>query len=292
MLIVRIYGGLGNQLFQYALGRALTIKHNTVLKLDLSFYNQDKSGVTYRQYGLNNFHINADIATKEEVNNIKRSHLKGIFKSIYWKLQYRKPYYRQNYIKEKTFSFDQNILNCPNNIYVDGYWQSPKYFENIRAVLLKELSLKKPLNENEKDFFKKIKNTESVSIHVRRGDYVSNQKHTEIYVQLSMDYYNKAIACINKKVGKPSFFIFSDDLDWAKTHFNIFSNCVYVDSNAAESIYLMSLCKHNIIANSTFSWWGAWLNKNVDKTVITPEKWFVTNKLNTKDLLPEKWVKI
>jgi len=293
MIITKIYGGLGNQLFQYALGKSLALKNNTPLKLDISFFEQEQAHVTYRKYGLSDFNINAVIATAEEVNKIKRNHLKGLFKSIYWRLQYRKPYYKQNYIKEKSFTFDNNILNSPQNIYLDGYWQSPKYFENIRNILLKELSLKNPLNISEQQYFEKIQNTNSVSIHVRRGDYISNPKHTEIYAQLGMNYYNSAIAYIKEKVEKPSFFIFSDDMDWVKTNFKTIENCIFIDSNnAAHSLSLMSACKHNIIANSTFSWWGAWLNYNEYKIVIVPQKWFVSEKINKKDMCPESWLAI
>ncbi len=290
MIIVKIYGGLGNQLFQYALGRVLALKHNTNLKLDTSIFEKEQANVTYRKFGLSDFGINAGIATIEEINEIKRSCLKGVYKSIYWRFQYMKPYYKQNYVKEKTFSFDKNILNCRNNTYIDGYWQSPKYFENIRNVLLNDLTLKTQLNENEKKHLVNIQNTDSVSIHVRRGDYVSNPKNLEIYAQLDLNYYNSAIAYIKENIFTPFFYIFSDDIEWVKSRFSTIHNCTFIDSSSVVCLYLMSHCKHNIIANSTFSWWGAWLNENSNNIVITPQKWFVTERLSTADLIPKNWL--
>ncbi|MDD3876094.1 MAG: alpha-1,2-fucosyltransferase [Bacteroidales bacterium] len=293
MIIAQISGGLGNQLFQYALGKQLALKHNTQLKLDINIYQNPPPGATKRQFELNNFNIEVDIASIEEIKKIKRFHLKGLLKSIYWRTQYLKPYHKRDIIKEKTNLFDSNVLKASNNIYIEGYWQSEKYFKNIKDKLLKEFKPKNIINTEEYKYLNQIISSNSCSVHIRRGDYISNPKHHSIYKIIPFEYYEKSIDCVNEKEKNVMFFIFSDDLDWAKKAFNKINNIIFVDINdACKSMYLMSCCKHNIISNSTFSWWGAWLNNNPDKIVVTPQEWFqIESKLKTDDLLPKDWVK-
>jgi len=292
MIISKLFGGLGNQLFQYALGRYLSILNNTELKLDISLLKQTPENITYRTFELDKFHIKATIATDDEIKRIKREHLKGLIKSLYWRFQYQKPYYKQNYVKEAGFFFDKNILHCGNNIYLDGYWQSPYYFEEIKPVLLQELIPKNDLGDIAYQYLKQILNSNSVSLHIRRGDYITNPKNKEIYLEINNNYYKQAISFMNNKIDTPTYFVFSDDLHWIKENLNI-ENSVFIDiERPVDSLYLMSKCKHNIITNSTFSWWGAWLNNNPEKIVVTPKEWFVTERLKTNDLLPKNWIKI
>jgi len=293
MIISKLYGGLGNQLFQYALGKHLAVKNKTDLKFDITALENMNPDITYRKYELHNFNISAFVASAKEIETIKRDHLKGIRKSIYWRLQYRKPYYKQNYIKEKAFVFDSNILSASDNVYLDGYWQSPLYFNNIRDILLEELMPVQTLIESENMYLLEILNKASVSIHLRRGDYITNFKNKEVYLEIPIGYYNEAIRFIEQKIDNPVFFIFSDDNNWVKNNFNL-KNCIFVEEiNPVKSMFLMSNCKHNIIANSTFSWWGAWLNNNNNKIVVSPAHWFAKNSgLTSASLMPDTWIKL
>ncbi|MCK4744844.1 alpha-1,2-fucosyltransferase, partial [Candidatus Parcubacteria bacterium] len=195
--------------------------------------------------------------------------------------------------KEQHSHFDSKILKLIGNIYLDGYWQSEKYFKNIENSIRKEFTLKNDLQLKAKKLLRKIKNTESISIHIRRNDYISHKPANQYHGVCHLSYYKKAINVIIKKIDDPHFFVFSDDIDWCKKNLKIKFPTIFVEGNKDyEDLILMSKCKHNIIANSTFSWWGAWLNNNPNKIVIAPKKWFRKKSINTKDLIPKTWIKI
>ncbi|WMW24308.1 alpha-1,2-fucosyltransferase [Methanolobus sediminis] len=290
MIIVKLMGGLGNQMFQYAAGRRLALEHNTILKLDLSFLldRTPRENFTYRPYELDVFNIQGEIASPSEINKFAPAN-NNIFNYIKQKLKISK------IITEPHFHFDKGILSSPDNSYLDGYWQSEKYFKEIRDIIHTDFTFKvKPTNINQK-LANEIGFCESVSIHIRRGDYVSNPETKKLHGYCSLEYYEKAIKKICCYVENPHFFIFSDDPDWAED--NLIYDCPikFVTHNDSEKGYedlrLMSLCKHNIIANSSFSWWGAWLNKNPEKIVLSPEKWFNDSSINTDDLVPDNWIR-
>lgn len=286
-------GGLGNQLFQYAAGRALALKHQTELKLDLSLLNADPKNVyTKRELELHVFNITASIASDSELEVFYR---RTFFQKVVTKLFPSLPskYFIGN---QKGFEYDEAFESYPNNSYLNGYWQSENFFSSIREILLKELVIKKemtPLCKSTKDL---ILNSNSVSLHIRRGDYVSDKSASAYHGTVPLDYYDKALSYLNGVYKDLKVFIFSDDMDWAKANLKLTNECVYVDFNTGENsvfdMYLMSQCKHNIIANSSFSWWGAWLNQNAEKIVIAPVKWFADKNLNTKDLIPNSWLKM
>jgi len=283
MIITKLNGGLGNQLFQYAVGRTLAINNNTELKLDTACYNKND----YRNYSLNNFNIKENIAGADEIGNFNK---KG-FGKIIEKLKPRKC---RSIFVEKNYSFDRNILKIKDNKYLIGYWQSEKYFIGTKDAIKNEITLKNELDEKFSNLLSEIKNNNSVSIHFRQTDYTS-AKNSVVYSNLNVSYYKKAIQIIEKSVKSPRFFIFSDDIAWVKKNITLPASSVYVSDGTAkdyEELILMSKCKHNIIANSTFSWWGAWLNNNPDKIVIAPEKWFKDKNKDTKDLIPDNWIKI
>lgn len=248
-VIVRLKGGLGNQMFQYAYGRNLALKQKAVLELDRSFLRrrfwQKMIGVTPRGYELEEFNIKAGFA---------------------------KPDFR------------------PRR---EGYWQNEKYFKKIRPFLLREFTLKKE-SEDFLKLKKLVRNSSSVSIHFRRGDYVASLATNKYHGVLNLDYYMKAIKVINKRVKNSHFFVFSDDVEWVKKNFSIRKQITYISGDYAltniEEMLLMSMCKHNIVANSSFSWWGAWLNKNPRKIVVAPKRWFmVKTDLQT---IPRSWIKL
>jgi hypothetical protein len=199
-------------------------------------------------------------------------------------------------LKENGFSFDPSMLEAKGNIYLEGYWQSEKYFVAIRDILLREFAFKYEQDAKSRDITKQIQKTESVSLHIRRGDYVHDPLTNQVHGLCSLEYYQKAVSYITQKIPNCHFYIFSDDHSWVSENFKLDYPFTLVDHNDAsrnyEDLRLMSLCRHNIIANSSFSWWGAWLNTNHEKIVCAPKKWFNEPTLDTKDLIPESWVKI
>ncbi|MGE3825018.1 MAG: alpha-1,2-fucosyltransferase [Bacteroidia bacterium] len=300
MIIVRLEGGLGNQMFQYALGRHLSIINKTELKFDLSSYEEKlfNNGAKCRGYNLDIFDLNIKIASADEIQKVKASEI-PFFETLKYKFQRLKtiPYFRKTELFEsKLFFFDSNILKAGKNSYLTGYWQSPKYFDSIRKNLLEDFKFKELPSKKDYDFIDAIIKQESVSIHIRRGDYVTNPETYKLHGVCTIDYYKQAIEHICKNVENPFFYIFSDDIDWAKENIKPEENVTYVKGTPSDKDYfemhLMSLCKHNIIANSSFSWWAAWLNSNSQKIIIAPQKWMNMPDLNVNDLLPEIWKKI
>jgi hypothetical protein len=288
-------------MFQYAVARHLAIKNNTELKMDISFFNNVGDN-TYRKYRLDNFNIEENFLSKKELKKIKRNNFHGqslmqrILRKIFIKLENRKPLIEKTYITEPSPAFEKKILEIrtKKNIYLYGNWQSEKYFKNIKDIIIKDFSLKREMTEKTKYFLSKIKKSESVSIHIRRGDYVKNIKTKEYHGICSLDYYKKAIKLTEEKIKNPVFFVFSDDIEWVKNNLKTKNPLTFVSGNNMpdyEEMVLMSKCDHNIIANSSFSWWGAWLNSNPNKIVIAPKKWY-NAPVETKDLIPNKWITI
>ena len=281
MIITKLKGGLGNQLFQYAVGRAAALHHKLPLKLDLTIF---KTYKLHNGYRLDQYAIQADIATENEIIN-----LKGRNNALSSALRKAGLIKRKSYFKEKRSSyFDERVLKN-KFVYLDGYWQNALYFSNIRKELLRELSPINPMNDLGCDYLEPIKKSNSVSIHVRRGDYL-NLKDIGI---LGLEYYATAVEYIRKNVANPTFYIFSDDLEWCKNSLGLLDDCIYVDGTQTEidDLKLMSFCRHNIIANSSFSWWGAWLNQNPKKTVVAPKGWLL-NDPDSSNVILSDWVKI
>lgn len=295
MIITKLIGGLGNQMFQYAAGCSVAHSKNTQLKLDISGYkNQD--GITPRSYVLNIFNIQAQIASDKEIRlymNRKKYKLRSILSLVSQLTDTLTPHH---YIVEKHSYFSPYLLTIPDNSYLDGFWASEKYFIDIADTIRKNFTLKNNPDKINKDVIRQINSCDSISIHVRRSDYVQDKKTHDFHGVCRLGYYKKAIQLITRKVSEPHFFIFSDDPDWCKANLRLHYPTVYVSHNLGKKDYedmrLMSACRHNIIANSTFSWWGAWLNKNPDKIIIAPKKWFRESSINTKDLIPDSWIKI
>ncbi|MGB9927471.1 MAG: alpha-1,2-fucosyltransferase [Methanosarcina sp.] len=291
MIIVKLTGGLGNQMFQYALGRQLAVKNNTTLKLDIQGFKDYK----LRNYDLNFFNILENLATPDDLSGVISSSDKLISKIGKHIGIGLKGIQQIKYIKEQTFSFQPETLNLKDNVYLDGYWQSEKYFSDIKDIIRKDFTVKNVPNTANESIMKEITECVSVSIHIRRGDYVSNPTTSQYHGFLGLEYYQKAMRLMLEKVGNPHFFVFSDDPEWASE--NIKTNCpiTYIEHNGVknyEDLRLMSTCKHHIIANSSFSWWGSWLSINEEKIVIAPKKWFNANTSDTKDLYLNSWYKI
>jgi hypothetical protein len=298
MIIVRLGGGLGNQMFQYALGKHLSIINKQILKLDASGYTSTEPD-TYKDiriYGLKNFNITAETASADEIGRYFK-YYKNKWTRRLWRLSNRffsKNYYEGSFIEEPAgnyWKFDNNLLDHPHKeLYISGYWQTEKYFKDIREVLLKEFTVKPPIDEKNAPLLEDIKNQAAVSLHIRRGN---NTDPKNYFGTLSLEYYTKAVKIIVEKVPDPHFYIFSDDTEWAKNNFKIDLPTVYVGNKEAkdyEDIRLMSHCKHHILANSTFSWWGAWLAKNPGQIVIAPERYTQQADIPNPDFYPAGWI--
>jgi len=278
MVIVKIIGGLGNQMFQYAYAKTLEIQGYDV-QIDSSAFKNYK----LHNYGLDSYNIDINIF----INN-------NLFIKIFNKLRLN----RNKIIKEKSLLFDENLLKIKDGSYIEGYFQCEKYFLNIRDELIESFIINSKLSIYTKQIEKEIlKDKSSCSLHIRRGDYVSDEKSNNIHGVCSLDYYNKAIELMRNKFISISFYIFSDDIAWVKENLKV-ENAIYIDSEEKripnEDIYLMSLCTYNIIANSSFSWWGAWLNTNPNKMVIAPSRWFSdkSKEKESMDIIPSSWVRI
>jgi len=290
IIITKIQGGLGNQLFQYALGRNLAYLNNTILKLDIRGYAKITYGDTVRKYRLNHFQTRKEIATNQEIKKLcsKKKEISPI-KFLKEVITHSNS---PNYIKEQSLNFNSDILHTPDNSYLDGYWASEKYFKNIESLIREDLKIMQPQNGIILKYSKKISSCESVSVHIRRGDFVNNLKTQEFHGNCTLGYYNNAVNRLICDVKKPHFFIFSDDCEWAKRNFKLNYPMSFMDFNGEErdfeDLRLMSTCKHHIIANSTFSWWGAWLGSNPNKIVIAPKKWLNKPELFL-DIYPDSW---
>jgi len=287
LILVRLYGGIGNQLFQYAAARRLAYKHKTDLKLDITAYREYK----IRKYSLNVFNIKECIASPDEIERFR-----SVPKIIKIDGRYYMEKKKERVVVEKHFHFDPEILELPDNVYLTGYWQSEKYFKDIEDIIRQEFSIKPPQTEKDKEILKLIKATQSVALCVRRGELVTNVAFYEAFGFCKLDYYHRCISYISRIIPSAHFFVFSDDFSWAKKYLPTDFPMTFVDhiesSRSHENLRLMSNCRHYIISNTTFGWWGAWLNRDRKKIVCVPKKWFKGFKGNTKDLFPAGWVKI
>jgi hypothetical protein len=291
MITVKLKGGLGNQLFQYALGKNLAIRNKTELCLDLSVYynNFQKHDYTLRGYELGVFKINTKLILPPKIPILPQIIAKRLSNVIH-KTSVASS---KKVIVEKNFRFDSEVLYSGDNSYLNGYWHSEKYFKEIAPDLRKDLILKEKLSQPAENIKNNIRNSKSISLHIRRGDYLTNSWAQKTYCQLPLSYYQEAVEVIQEKEERMKCFIFSDDPTWVKDNIKLPNDLIFITGNKNyEDLYLMSLCTHNVIANSSFSWWGAWLNENPFKKIIAPKQWFKDDKVETKDLIPEEWKQI
>lgn len=295
MVISKLTGGLGNQMFQYAAGRRLAyVRGGVSLKLDLSEYEYNKE----RAYMLGNFNVKAVLATPEEIKALKYRK-RDIVSRLLQKLGLLKKKSLElssSYIREKErFRFDANILNLHDGVYLDGSWQDERYFSGISEIISKEFTLNTIFIGRDKMLEERIRTCNSVGLHIRRGDYVSKVHTNMLHGVCDMDYYLRAMEYLKRQFGDVKIFVFSDDVKWAYEHM-AFPWVTFVDHNGqdkcCEDLWLLSRCKHNIIANSTFSWWAAWLNPNPKKIIISPQHWIRSDRYDTSHLLPSTWIKM
>lgn len=291
MVVVKLMGGLGNQMFQYACGRRLAHARSTSLRLDVS----ELGAPNGRPYALCHLNICADIASDADIRRFKSTP-----RLMRWVLRRSGigslPCLEHNVVRERFFHFDEAILSLPGEVYLEGYWQSERYFHDIEALIRREFTPRRAPAAENADMADAIASTDAVSVHVRRGDYVSNPACNAFHGLCTLDYYRRAAQLIVDIIAKPTFFVFSDDPEWAMSNVRLGRDTRYVTNNVGrndfEDLRLMALCKHHIIANSSFSLWGAWLSGNPDKRVIAPTKWFNVREHDTKDMIPTSWIRL
>lgn len=291
MIITRLNGGLGNQLFQYAMGRRAAHHANLPFYIDIEKYET----CTLRKFGLAPFNIQAQIATHADKKKLHIYRKRDPVAFLHGILDKFRPLQKRRIIEEPSFRFQPELLNIQTPAYIDGDWQSPRYFEDIEDTLRTDLQLKADLDEKNLQVLQQIKeNPDSFSIHIRRGDLVSDPKTNQTHGTAPLEYYEKALKALTQHLAKPTAFLFSDDHQWAQANLktpNI--QLIPVDHNPPEldyaDLHLMSHCQHHIIANSTFSWWAAWLNTHPDKQIFYPKLWFKSSQHDTSDLFPDSW---
>ena len=290
MVISKIFGGLGNQMFQYAAGRALAMRMETAHLLDISAYDKYQMHQGFELQRIFNCPVHmASGSDLDKVVGLQSSAilLKLLSRPVFSALR------KRALVIEPGFNYWNGISEINDDCYLVGYWQTERYFIDAVSLVRSDFNFKLPMNAANTDLAHTMAGVDSISLHVRRGDYVADSRTNKQHGLCSMDYYKSAIRHIIAHVAEPHFFIFSDDPAWVRKNIGIEYPCCYVDHNSAQESYndmrLMSMCKHHIIANSSFSWWGAWLGSNIDKIIIAPRNWFATGK-DVKDLYPEGWV--
>jgi hypothetical protein len=293
MLIINTVGGLGNQMFQFAIGRSLSLKYRIPFSLDVSGFLRHNIHQGFELERL--FNAPVSLASQEDLR-----------KTLGWQsylLAFRflaRPQasflWGNRLIIEPHFDYFDGVERVPSSCYLKGYWQSERYFSDVADAIRADFTFRLPLSDENRRIAETMGAVNAVSLHVRRGDYLSNPHTLSVHGVCSLEYYVRAIHHIVEQVPDPVFFVFSDDLDWVKDALRIEHPCHYVDHNRGSESYndmrLMSLCRHHIIANSSFSWWGAWLNPSPDKIVVAPSRWFADEKRVTDDLIPKGWVKL
>ena len=292
MVVSYVLGGIGNQMFQYAAGRALALTNSQKLLLDLSDFSD------YRlHHGFELSRVFNVVTESAETFTVHQ--LLGWRENYLARKVLRRPQFAglrgKTFVVEPLFNYWPDFFNLTGDCYLYGYWQSERYFKAVESVIRQDFTFREPLKEHNAELALEMATIQAVSLHVRRGDYVSDPKNRNVMAICDLEYYRKAISYIAERVDCPVFYIFSDDVPWVKKNLSVAFPCVYVEHNRGAESYrdmqLMSLCQHHVIANSSFSWWGAWLNANPEKIVIAPKHWF-RNGNDDGDLIPDEWVRL
>lgn len=290
MITARITSGLGNQLFQYAMGRSLALRGNTSLWFDLSYYRQTYATDTVRLFKLDRFNIDYTVLHTSPYQYLSKATKLLPNRTL-------KPLFE--FTREPHFHFDPSALNAHARfVTLDGFWQSERYFAHGEAVIRRELTFKRETGATFASYRRQIERSEQpISVHVRRGDYVSHPEFSQSFGFVGAEYYRAAIARLTAQFPTATLFLFSDDPAWVRENLAADIPHVFVKNTGPDAdlddLQLMSLCKHHIIANSSFSWWGAWLNADKNKVVVAPDRWFKNKPdWDTKDLIPTTWLRL
>jgi hypothetical protein len=294
MIVIQLQGGLGNQMFQYAFARILAKRNSVTLKLDKSFFDNFSKGkeFTPRNFELAIFENEYTQASSLEISTLTRL---SFINKINKKLGICN---KANVYLEPSLDFHLEFLSIKVPAYIKGYFQSYKYFENQEDLIREIFSFPiESLDERNSVLLSKLQSETTISVHIRRGDYVTNKKTQQFHGNCNLEYYLNAISLLASKNKEFTLVFFSDDNQWVKEQFETLTySKIFVDHNTNQNswidMFLMSFCSHNIIANSSFSWWAAYLNKYSDKIVIAPKKWFADSEIDTNDLIPPEWIRL
>jgi hypothetical protein len=285
MIIVRVTGGLGNQLFQYAAGFALAARLGVDLKLDLSDY----AGDGKPPFQLDKFHTSIHAASGQDIAPFTGL---SLLQRVYYRLA---PAFRRPVYKQPGFGYDPNFTRAGDNRYLKGYWQSWKFFEPVSAAIRQQYRLRDTYTREVAHYAASLRERETVSVHIRRGDY-NNPEALAYHGVLPAAYYQDALDNIKAMHPGAELLFFSDDIAWVREQLRPGMPHTFVSGTITrttlEDFHLMQHCRHHVIANSSFSWWAAWLNPNPEKTVIAPRAWFATTKNETRDILPPEWIRL
>ena len=285
MIVTALFGGIGNQLFQYATARALALRLGVPVGLDRRWFNGSKE----REYALDRFTI-ADAPVDPRMVPARVGKLPSRLLSHYLRGSLR-------IYREKGLAFHPRVLRQRDGTYLHGYFQCECYFADQEAALRRDLAFAEPPSIDSRPVLAEISGSLAVSLHVRRGDYVSNPKLSSLFGIVTPDYYARAAELIAQRAGgEPHFFVFSNDPAWTAENLRLGFPTRIVDHNggsrATEDLRLMAACRHHILANSSFSWWGAWLNPSAEKIVVAPQPWFRDPSLDSSTIVPERWVRL
>jgi hypothetical protein len=292
-IIAQLQGGLGNQLFQYATARALAHERQSPVLLDQSWFTKFHQDVTPRESLLSKLNIKGELITLDPAMK-KPNRIRKILQRL-WPVN---PYF---YAEKFHYKFDEHLKRAPTfkaqHLYLMGYWQSYRYFDYIKKILQTEISPKNPLDLHYQDYVDQIESTNSAMVHVRRGDYVSLESAIKIHGFIGLEYYQQGMELLLQKNSNTHFFVFSDDLAWAKEHLPHQDKITFIESldcmdSAVQELALMTKCQYHLIANSSLSWWGAWLAQNEKGVVICPKRWTNDQHMVWDDLLPPHWQRI
>jgi hypothetical protein len=307
VILARLAGGLGNQMFQYSAARRLADWHDTELVLDLTWFEVEEPLISAsRPYGLESFPVRARTLTEDERKDLLalRARIASRLRALrsppasptvpvqmygLWTERVL-PVRGLAFMLEARPGFDPRIFDAPDDSYLVGYWQSARYFEEIGDAIRRDFTPTDP--HPDEGLIEEIRNATSISVHVRRGDYAASGSLFEV---LPKDYYLAAFELVESRIrGAAIYFVFSDDSDWCKGNLRI-RGARFVDTthgSGARDLQAMALCDHHIVANSSFSWWAAWLAENPQKIVVAPRRWTADPRVENPDLVPQSWVRI
>lgn len=300
MLISRLYGGMGNQMFQYAFGRVLAEKLNSELILDIRFLsdNTTRSNFTLRKFDLDLFNINAKIGDWDNLSQIPYHFSKAQKAFQLLKCKFGIKTYINGFRLIKEEFYNESELKKGLAYILDGYWQKHSYFEKIETLIKSELTFKDQPTDKIKEIEDYIKDRNSIAIQIRKTDYLTIAKNRQLFVDLTPDYFEISLNYLKKNLNNPIILIFSDDNDWVKKHFTFIKDEMIIIEDEWKgpkyqySMYLMNKCKNHIISNSSFGWWGAFLSNYPEQRVVAPKNWYKIASKNKNISVPKSWIKL
>lgn len=289
-IFVQLHGGLGNQMFQYAAARAVAVRCDTPLILDVSWFSCE----TRRNFALWPFRIKAEIVEPAPFRSVLNRSFRCFGQRLNRRFGTRKlgaPIYR-----EKSLRYDCGVQSLQAPSYMYGYFQSEKYFAVCTDIIFEDFQISSPPRAKTQTLFDQINASDAICMHIRRGDYVADPTANAFHGLCSLDYYHRGLQDVANSLARPECFVFSDDPAWVRQNLKLNVPATFIDIHgpyeAHEDLRLMSACHSYVIANSSMSWWGAWLGRRAGKRVVAPRQWFRAPNLDASDLIPDDWVRL